>query len=215
MPRLSANAGVIGLTPTPIHPQGSMPCACSTTGPPGCVWPGRERPQISAAAAIAMRVYICHPFQMSAPFAPRVGRRRAKFIPGPSSSFSLLARRPQGNAELGGLLIQRSDAALELARNRRGLGLLACECLESTDVLFGPLPPLHRLLCHPCSPAINHADTPVVALATAPLRPILRFGFRSRRIPRRGRTSVSSSRAGADAPVKLLFRRAPPFRRRD
>ena len=50
------------------------------------------------------------------------------------------------------LSIQRSHASLQSARDYRGLCLLAREGLECTNVLFRPILPLHRFLCHLCSP---------------------------------------------------------------
>src|SRR5260370_32450275 len=50
------------------------------------------------------------------------------------------------------LSIQLSHASLQSARDYRGLCLLAREGLECTNVLFRPIPPLHRFLCHLCSP---------------------------------------------------------------
>src|SRR5882757_2975952 len=122
MPRLSAKARVIGLTATPIHPQASEPCARTTPGAPGRVSPGSEKPQIRTIAPIAMRMRLC---------------LRSNLPVCRTSSFPLLARRTQRNAELGGLLIGRADAALELARDGRGLGLLASERLERPDIVLG------------------------------------------------------------------------------
>ena len=56
MPRLSANARVIGLTPTPIHPHAAEPCACRAGGPFGCAWPGVTKLQIRTTAPAAMRM---------------------------------------------------------------------------------------------------------------------------------------------------------------
>jgi hypothetical protein len=68
-------------------------------------------------------------------------------------SFSpLLPRCPQRYSEFRCVRIKRSHAPLQSARDYRGLCLLAREGLECTNVLFRPIPPLHRFLCHLCSP---------------------------------------------------------------
>src|SRR5260370_994521 len=58
------------------------------------------------------------------------------------------------------LSIQRSHASLQSARDYRGLCLLAREGLECTNILFRPIPPLHRFLCHLCSPLQRFCETP-------------------------------------------------------
>ena len=64
----------------------------------------------------------------------------------------LLPRCSQRHAEFRCLLIRGSYAPLQSASDYRGLGLLSCQRLERTDVLFRPIPPLHCLLSHLCSP---------------------------------------------------------------
>jgi hypothetical protein len=64
----------------------------------------------------------------------------------------LLPRRSQRHTQFRCLLICSSYAPLQSASDHRGLCLLSCEGFECTDVLFCPIPPLHRLLCHLCSP---------------------------------------------------------------
>ena len=74
--------------------------------------------------------------------------------------FSLLGRRSQRHTEFRCLLICSSHAPLQSASDYRGLCLLSCEGFECTDVLFCPIPPLHRLLCHlfaPSKPAAQSA----------------------------------------------------------
>ena len=64
----------------------------------------------------------------------------------------LLPGRSQRHTQFRCLLICSSYAPLQSASDHRGLCLLSCEGFECTDVLFCPIPPLHRLLCHLCSP---------------------------------------------------------------
>jgi hypothetical protein len=71
----------------------------------------------------------------------------------------LLPRCSQRHTEFRCLLISGSYAPLQSASNYRCFCLLSCEGFECTDVLFRPIPPLHRLLCHLCSPSKSTAQS--------------------------------------------------------
>jgi hypothetical protein len=86
---------------------------------------------------------------VDAAFAPpdeRIGFRRITLC------FTLLPRGPQRHTEFRCLLIRGSYAPLQSASDYSGLCLLTCQRLEYTDILFRPIPPLHRLVCHLYSP---------------------------------------------------------------
>jgi hypothetical protein len=101
----------------------------------------------------------CSPEAPTEPSGTGVG---GTFSPETGSAFShhprrglcspLLPRRSQRHTQFRCLLICSSYAPLQSASDHRGLCLLSCEGFECTDVLFCPIPPLHRLLCHLCSP---------------------------------------------------------------
>jgi hypothetical protein len=128
---------------------------CTTASPKGV----RGEPWLAFLGAGAQ----CSPEAPGKPSGTDVGGARPpneQDHPRRGLCFSLLGRRSQRHTEFRCLLICSSHAPLQSASDYRGLCLLSCEGFEYTDVLFCPIPPFHRLLCHPfapCKPAAQSA----------------------------------------------------------